>query len=159
MEKISPKFVFSHGRNTGCPASTAQIPACGITAPGSCLRSDAETLIRVWVTHSCSGSPPAYPDLHTLPCQPSSFLTAFASCMPPGMFNLEEKCLQCLAVTRHATVIEIPLNNPAQPTSPFRNRKVPRKNSSKSLELSLDPVRNKTIIKPILILLATPILP
>ena len=33
------------GRNAGYPAPPAQIPACGITAPGSCLGSDAEALV------------------------------------------------------------------------------------------------------------------
>ena len=34
------------GRNAGYPAPPAQIPACGITAPGSCLGSDAEASLR-----------------------------------------------------------------------------------------------------------------
>jgi hypothetical protein len=33
---------LSRGRNAGYPAPPAQIPACGITAPGSCLGSNAE---------------------------------------------------------------------------------------------------------------------
>lgn len=36
---------LGRGRNTGYPVPPAQIPACGITAPGSCLRSDAEALL------------------------------------------------------------------------------------------------------------------
>ena len=56
-----------YGRNAGYPAPPAQIPACGITAPGSCLRSNAEALIRVWVTHSCPGYPSIYPDPHAPP--------------------------------------------------------------------------------------------
>jgi len=47
-----PKLVRSccrngRGRNAGYPAPPAQIPACGTTAPGSCLRSDAQALIQV----------------------------------------------------------------------------------------------------------------
>jgi len=38
-----------HGRTAGCPAAPAQIPASGTTAPGSCLRSDAQSLRRVRV--------------------------------------------------------------------------------------------------------------
>ena len=29
------EYIFSHGRDTGYPAPPAQIPACGIIAPGS----------------------------------------------------------------------------------------------------------------------------
>jgi len=41
----------SHGRNAGYPAPPAQIPACGTTALGSCLGSDAEPLIRIKLQH------------------------------------------------------------------------------------------------------------
>jgi hypothetical protein len=38
-EKVLGKALGeSRGRNAGCPAPPAQIPACGTTAPGSCLR-------------------------------------------------------------------------------------------------------------------------
>jgi len=45
-----PKMCLSHfgrGRDGGCPPPPARIPACGTTAPGSCLRSDAPGRIAV----------------------------------------------------------------------------------------------------------------
>ena len=41
--------------------------ACGTTALGSCLMSNAEMLIRVWVQHPRSGNPLHHLFLHTFP--------------------------------------------------------------------------------------------
>ena len=40
------------GRAAGCPAPPAQIPACGTTALGSYLRSNAQALIGIQVADS-----------------------------------------------------------------------------------------------------------
>lgn len=42
----------SRGRDSGYPPPPAQIRTCGTTAYGSCLGSDAEALIRIWVDYS-----------------------------------------------------------------------------------------------------------
>jgi hypothetical protein len=42
------------GRTAGCPAAPAQIPASGTTAPGSYLRSDAQSLCRIRMVDSRS---------------------------------------------------------------------------------------------------------
>ncbi len=36
----APSGRTGHGREAGCPAPPAQIPACAANAPGSCRRSD-----------------------------------------------------------------------------------------------------------------------
>jgi hypothetical protein len=71
------------GRNAGCPAPPAQIPACGITAPGSCLGSDAEALVRVRVYDAHSGNPFFFPVLEAGPGQASPFLAATAQGFEP----------------------------------------------------------------------------
>ncbi len=43
------------GRDAGYPAPPAQIPACGTTAPGSCLGSDAEALIWIGMCYARCG--------------------------------------------------------------------------------------------------------
>jgi hypothetical protein len=69
---------FRRGRDTGCPAPPAQIPACGTTAPGSCLGSDAETLIRVWVYYFRGGEPGSYQFLHAFPGESQGFLASLS---------------------------------------------------------------------------------
>ena len=55
------------GRDAGCPAPPAQIPACGTTAPGSCIGSDAEAFIRIWVHYSGCGDPSLHQCLQSCP--------------------------------------------------------------------------------------------
>jgi hypothetical protein len=38
LKLLGETFSTGRGRNAGFPAPPAQIPACGTTAPGSCLR-------------------------------------------------------------------------------------------------------------------------
>ena len=64
------------GRDAGFPAPPAQIPACGITAPGSCLGSDAEALFRVWVHYPCFGYPPFDPLLMPFPGEVTCLLAS-----------------------------------------------------------------------------------
>ena len=58
--------LFSRGRNASHEAPPAQIPACGITAPGSCLRCwrRKHTFLRL----------PAHPTNHATPSSDSVFL-------------------------------------------------------------------------------------
>ena len=42
-------MILVRGRDAGYPAPPAQLPACGTTAPGSCIGSDAEALVGIWV--------------------------------------------------------------------------------------------------------------
>jgi hypothetical protein len=66
---------FRYGRDTGHPVPPVQIRTCGTTAYGSCLGSDAETLVRIRVYYSRGWQPGSYQFLHALPCERSGFLT------------------------------------------------------------------------------------
>ncbi len=87
----------SHGRNAGYPAPPYRSQACETTALGSCLRSNAKTLIRVRVQHPRCGNPLHHLSLHAFPGQVPTFLAPSAQGAQPGMTDLcSEGIHQCL---------------------------------------------------------------
>jgi len=63
---------IGRGRNAGYPAPPAQIPACGTTALGSCLGSDAKAPIGIRLHDPRIGQPTLDEPFHPLPVQPPS---------------------------------------------------------------------------------------
>jgi len=94
--------------------------ACGITALGSCLRSNAETLIRVWVYHFGCGNPLHHLALHLLPSQASTFLASPAQGMQPCVADLRSESVQCFSVAGDSVTIEMSHYYATQPSSLFR---------------------------------------
>ena len=97
--------LYGRGRNAGFPAPPAQIPACGITAPGSCLGSDAEALVRVRMHNSHGGYPFRNPPLVSKPRQVSPFLTAPPQCPYPVSDDLFTEPVKSMDVARDSIVV------------------------------------------------------
>ena len=98
---------FVHGRDAGYPAPPAQIPACGTTAPGSCLGSDAEAFVWVWVYYTHGRYPLCDPSLEAGPRQGFPFLAASAQGSQPGSDYLGPKGIGRGAVSGDCVVIEV----------------------------------------------------
>ena len=106
---------FSRGRDAGYPAPPAQIPACGTTAPGSCLGSDAEALIRVRMHDSHTGYPFCDPPFETGPCQGFPFLTTAAQGFDPEHDDLFTEGIECVEISGDSVVMNMPPNNRPEP--------------------------------------------
>ncbi len=85
--------------------------ACGTTALGSCLRSNAETLIWVWVQYPSGGYPLHHLPLHTFPGKTSTFLTPSTQRSEPPMTDLCPENIHSFSITRDCMIIEISLNH------------------------------------------------
>ena len=73
--------VDGHGRNARCRAPPVQSPACGVTAPGSCLGSNTQALIRPGMTDTRLREPAVRKACHT--CLAGFALLAAAAQHPP----------------------------------------------------------------------------
>jgi hypothetical protein len=98
---------FRRGRDTGCPAPPAQIRTCGITAYGSCLGSDAEPLIRIWVYYFRGGEPRPYQFLHALPGESQCFLASPPEGMQPAVLDLCSECVQSFSIAGHTVITQL----------------------------------------------------
>jgi hypothetical protein len=85
--------------------------ACGTTALGSCLRSDAETLVRVGVQHPRGGNPLHHLSLHTFPGQAFAFLTPSAQGAQPCKANLRSEGITRFSIAGDSVVVEMALDH------------------------------------------------
>ena len=124
---IVPIFVgfgslsLCRGRDAGCPAPPAQIPACGTTAPGSCLRSDAQARRRIWMRDMNIRCPTFCQPVDAGP-RPARPLTAAAyGQLPQPQDRLPER-LQQGEVPRYAIVLTVTTDHSSQPSTHFGDR-------------------------------------
>ena len=110
---VGPTSV-SRDRNPPHGEPPAQIPACGITAPGSCLGSNAKPLERIRMYDMGHWQPLGHQTVHSFPRQRFLLSTAFQYTMPQFRY-LVSNSSQCFRVPRHSEIECVSFDDSPQP--------------------------------------------